>query len=359
MTDEPIWRSRPLADSVVPATDAPAVDLGDGVWMSPGLSNSYMLPTSAGRVIVNCGMAFEAVTHRAVFDAVDDAPVHSIILTQGHPDHFGGVDELRDEGTRLVTHADFEVFRTDFEKLDAHRSRNSAFAWGHAFDAINRFVETHGTFPAQSSPVPDLTFDDRLELDIGELRLELLSTRGGETTDSLVVWIPATRTAIIGNLLGPLFGHLPNLVTMRGDRYRDALDYVASVDELRALGAERIITGHFDPIVGAELIDRELARLRDATEWLHDRVVEGMNAGRDVHSLMRDIELPPELDVGQNYGEGGLERTGRVGDLQRLVPPPVDDRALRRAGVGGRARRRRRRRRRLPHRSGPGPVRRR
>ena len=34
---------------------------------------------------------------------------------------------------------------------------------------------------------------------------------------------PDFRTALTGNLFGPLFGHVPNLVTMRGDRYRDAL----------------------------------------------------------------------------------------------------------------------------------------
>ena len=90
---------------------------------------------------------------------------------------------------------------------------------------------------AQARPEPTTTFDDRLELTIGGRVLELLSVPGGETTDSLVVWLPESRTVFTGNIFGPLFGHVPNLVTIRGDRYRDALAYVSSVERVLALRA--------------------------------------------------------------------------------------------------------------------------
>lgn len=303
-TREPIYRQRPGADAIAAATDAPAVDLGDGIWMSPGLSNTYMLPTSEGRIIVNCGMGFEAPYHRAAFDAVDDSPIHTIFLTQGHPDHLGGVDAFRGPATRLVTHANFRTFRDDFERLQAFRQRNSAFAFAEKLQALfARLGKARHELPPQSRPEPTLTFSDELELTIGGRRFVLLSTPGGETTDALVVWLPENRTLFTGNVFGPLFGHVPNLVTVRGDRYRDALDYVASVDRIRALRPARIITGHFDPIDGEDIIEDELRRLRDATQWVHDRTVEGMNAGRDVHTLMRAIRLPPDLEVGEGYGK--------------------------------------------------------
>ena len=53
-----IHRERPGADAITPATDAHAVDVGDGVWLSPGLSNSYLITSSDGRVVVNSGMGF-------------------------------------------------------------------------------------------------------------------------------------------------------------------------------------------------------------------------------------------------------------------------------------------------------------
>jgi alkyl sulfatase BDS1-like metallo-beta-lactamase superfamily hydrolase len=99
-----------------------------------------------------------------------------------------------------------------------------------------------------------------------------------------------------------LFGHIPNLVTVRGDRYRDAITVVDSIDRVRALGAETLLTGHFGPIEGKDRIDWELGRLRDAVMYIHDETVAGMNAGKDVHTLMREIVLPPELDVGEGYG---------------------------------------------------------
>jgi alkyl sulfatase BDS1-like metallo-beta-lactamase superfamily hydrolase len=56
-------------------------------------------------------------------------------------------------------------------------------------------------------------------------------------------------------------------------------------------------------VEGRELIRDELRRLRGAVEWVHDAVVRGMNEGRDVYTLMRELRLPPELEVGQGYGK--------------------------------------------------------
>ena len=64
-------RQRPGADAIAPATDAPAVALGDGIWLHGGLSNSYLIGTDDGRVIVNTGMGFEGPLHRHAYDAVD------------------------------------------------------------------------------------------------------------------------------------------------------------------------------------------------------------------------------------------------------------------------------------------------
>ena len=70
-----------------------------------------------------------------------------------------------------------------------------------------------------------------------------------------------------------------------------------------ALEPELLLVGHGGPIEGTALIRNELERLRDAVLYVHDATVRGMNEGRDVHSLMREITLPPELEVGQGYGK--------------------------------------------------------
>jgi alkyl sulfatase BDS1-like metallo-beta-lactamase superfamily hydrolase len=302
---EPIYRSRPGAFDIAPASAAEAVPVCEGIWMSPGLSNTYLLATDEGRVVVNTGMGFEAPVHRANYDAVDSSPVRYIVLTQGHYDHVGGVDVLRDEDTEVIAQANWRIWRDDNERLERFRSANAAFAWIDAIMAAIEYARERGggDTPAQASPTPTIVVDDSYVFDLGGRRFELLATPGGETTDSLVMWLPDEGVCLCGNVFGALFGHIPNLVTMRGDRYRDAHTFVESLETVLALRPEMLLTGHFDPIVGAALIEAELLRLRDAVLYVHDRTVEGMNAGIDVQTLMRDVELPPELEVGQGYGK--------------------------------------------------------
>ena len=64
-----------------------------------------------------------------------------------------------------------------------------------------------------------------------------------------------------------------------------------------------MITGHFDPIEGADRIAEEVTAMRDAMQAVHDQTVECMNAGADVYTAMREVRVPEHLDVGEGYGK--------------------------------------------------------
>ncbi len=299
-----IHRERPGFDSAAAATGAAATDLGDDIWMSPGWSNSYLIRTDEGRVILNTGMGFEGALHRRSYDAIDRSPVHTIVLTQGHYDHVGGIDVIKDPDTEVVAQANFATWRDDNERLQSFRTRNSAFAFMDSVLAAMEYARSVGVGPvAQADPTPTITVEDRTALTIGGRRFEVIATPGGETFDSLVVWLPETKTLFSGNLFGPLFGHVPNLVTLRGDRYRDALTYIDSLDVVRDLAPERLVTGHFDPIDGADRISEAVIEMQESMRWVHDRTVDGMNSGSDVYTLMREVRSPEHLDVGEGYGQ--------------------------------------------------------
>jgi alkyl sulfatase BDS1-like metallo-beta-lactamase superfamily hydrolase len=40
-----------------------------------------------------------------------------------------------------------------------------------------------------------------------------------------------------------------------------------------------------------------------AVSYINDSVIAGMNAGKDVHTLMREIKLPEELKIGEFHGK--------------------------------------------------------
>lgn len=302
---EPLYRSRPSGFDIRPATEPRTSAINDFIHLSEGLSNSYLVVTSGGRVVINTGMGFEAPSHRLAFDAVDPSPVRYILLTQGHVDHVGGVDLFREPGTEVVANVRNAAHQADDARIHRFRVSRSAFAWADAIRAAHQYIRTHhdGPAPAQSRPRPTITFDDTYSFELGGVRFELLATPGGETLDSMVVWLPQHGICFTGNLFSALFGHFPNLVTVRGDRYREAPRFIESLDRVMALDAECLLVGHHQPIRGRELIRAELERLRGAVEYVHDETVRGMNAGKDVRTLMREIALPRDLDVGEGYGK--------------------------------------------------------
>jgi alkyl sulfatase BDS1-like metallo-beta-lactamase superfamily hydrolase len=305
MTSTPLYRSRPGGFEIQPASQPEARKITDFIYLSEGLSNSYLITTSEGRVVINTGMGFEAPVHKRNFDAVDDSPVRYILLTQGHVDHVGGVDLFREEGTKLVAHQNNQAHQADDGRIAAFRASRSAFAFADAIARAWTYIQEHvgAGIPAQSRPTPDITFDDHYELELGGVRMKLLSTPGGETTDSMVVWLPDHEVCFCGNLFSALFGHFPNLVTVRGDRYREALGFIESLEHVLELEPALLLTGHHEPVVGKDTIREELTRLRDAVRYVHDQTVRGMNHGKDIHALMSEIKLPPELQVGEGYGK--------------------------------------------------------
>ena len=286
-----------LAGLVMAGDDAaPAFAVAPGIHGSHGISNCYLIETDDGNVLLNAGIVFEAERTRQRFAAVSDASVRVLIFTQSHGDHIGGSVVLA-PNAKIIAQSDWPVVRGYWNRLAPFYGRRTGVLWGSLLGKRNASVEQ------PPDPVPDVLLDDHYELEHGGRHFELLATPGGETTDSLVVWMPHERIVFTGNLFGPIFGHLPNLYTIRGDKIRSALRFIEAVDRVHALEPELLVPGHGEPVRGRANIAQQLERVRWATQWIHDRTIEGMNAGKDVHQLMAEIELPKEHAIGQGHGK--------------------------------------------------------
>lgn len=294
---------RPGFTEMKPSNQKEAIKINDFIYMSQGTSNSYMLVLENSRIIINTGMGFEAINHKRIFDAVCDLPTSHILLTQGHVDHVGGVRHFREAGTQVIAQADNGACQHDDERIQTVRVSQSGIWFQHVFDYALEVAADHPDAFVQDQPVPDVRFQDSYSFEAGNLKFNILGVPGGETVDSCVVWLAEHGILFSGNTFGPLFPHFPNINTIRGDKYRHLEPYLESVAKVRELEPTLLITGHFDPIEGKQLIRDSLDQLEQAADYVYRTTLQGMNEGKDIFTLMREIQLPANITVGQGYGK--------------------------------------------------------
>ncbi len=304
--DVPLHRRRKGSVDLTMATFAtPLYRVADNVFLSLGVTNSHLITTDDGDVVVSTGLAIEGPIHRAKFDEVSRAPVRRIVLTQAHLDIVGGANAFRGAETQIIAHSNSRACQADDVRIKGFRElRNPRFFPNEMaqLGEADAAAMAKGMASVYTTVEPDVEVVGVHRFTQGGVDFEIIALPGGETLDSLAVWLPKQRILFTGNAMGPLFPHMPNLHTIRGDRPRPILPYLSTYQRILDLKPEILVTGHFNPIRGADFIAEEITRLRDAVQYVHDETVRGMNDGRTIDQLKREIRLPPDLTVGQDYG---------------------------------------------------------
>ncbi len=88
---------KPLLANLVRSGDqqTEAEPITDFIFMAKDISNAYLVTTSAGDVLVNTGFMDNAERTKRLLTPKRTGALRYIVLTQAHPDHYGGVPTIR------------------------------------------------------------------------------------------------------------------------------------------------------------------------------------------------------------------------------------------------------------------------
>ncbi len=218
---------------------------------------------------------------RAEVEQRTDTPICYVINTHVHPDHVFGNQAFVDTGAEFIGH---------------HRLAAQLSARGEYYrEAMARMLDA-GLDQDVIVP-PDRAVDDKMELDLGGrvLRLEAMPT--AHTDTDLVVVDQATGTLWLGDLL--FVDRIPSLDG-------SLLGWLAVMDQLREIDAERVVPGHGPvslnwPEAAADQ-QRYLETLRDQTRQVIDAGATIDQALQHVGRGERDAWL-----LFEEYHEGNVQ----------------------------------------------------
>jgi len=278
-----------------------AVEIAPGVFQTRGTANAQMVTTAAGNVVIDTGLSNQPHVQEWLRD-VDDAPVSHLVLTHAHADHYSGSDAFIGPGTEVITHPEFLHNQRYLRELAPLFMARNAIFFPEDTPVIPGFLSgaTKRLYPQVE---PTRLVSHRYAFEEGGVRFEVIATPGAEGSDSLSVWLPEQRILFVGDFYGHIFPMWPNLTTIRGERTRFPKPYMDSIDLMLELDPVMLVGSHFEPVEGRERIREGLVRMRDAVAYVEAAVFDGMNAGKDVYTLMREIQLPESLAVPEVHGK--------------------------------------------------------
>jgi cyclase len=215
----------------------------------------------------------------AAIGAVTRAPVRTLVNTHHHGDHTNG-NCLFAEATVI-----------------GHRNCRTGVLAG----SIGGLEPVFGPvdWGALSIRAPELVFDDRLDLHVGDRRVELHYIGGpAHTTGDVVAWLPDERVLFAGDLV---FNGGTPFVLMGS-----VTGALAALGRLRAFGAATVVPGH-GPVCDATVIDDVERYLRFVVE----------TAERAVQAGLAPLDAAREVDLGEFADLHDRERI--VGNLHRAM----------------------------------------
>ncbi|HLC28473.1 MAG TPA: alkyl sulfatase dimerization domain-containing protein [Dehalococcoidia bacterium] len=261
--------------------------VAEGIAFFPALGNSTVFIGERGLLIVDTAQErFTPAILSGLRADYSQAPIEAIVYTHGHIDHVTGAEAIiaeaqgrKDRRPRIIAHSDLPA-RFDRYRLLARQN-----------DHINRI---QFNLPADAKPFsgaaltyPDITYHDGITTTVGGTVFELHHCRG-ETDDETWVWCPSRRALCTGDTFVWCSPNAGNPYKVQ----RYALDWARGLEQMAALRPLHLLPGHGPVLSGEERIQEALLSTAQFLRSIHDQVVDGMNEGKWLEDIIRDIDWP-------------------------------------------------------------------
>ncbi|HZT67908.1 MAG TPA: alkyl sulfatase dimerization domain-containing protein [Acidimicrobiales bacterium] len=282
-----LWNGEVTTEEHHPfSVDNTLLEVAEDVGFVSSFANVSAFRTTDGLVLVDTGSApLARLVHQAV-RGWEGSPLRTAVYSHGHIDHVFGVPVFEEEaaanGWPAPTVVAHEAMPARFDRYVLTSGYNEVINQ-RQFQAPNLRWPTVYRYP-------DTTYRDRMDLDVGGLRLELHHARG-ETDDHTWTWVPDRRVLCCGDLFiwaSPNAGN-PQKV----QRY--PLDWARALRTMADLGAELMLPGHGVPLAGGERIRLALTETAELLESLHTQTVELMNSGARLDEIIHSVRAPAHL----------------------------------------------------------------
>lgn len=222
-------------------------------------NNLSFIITGDGVVVVNSGASYQlAQALHEEIKARTDQEVKLVIAENGQGHAMLGNNYWIEQGVPILAHVDAAE---EFEKDS-----------GQAFLSLQNYAreKSEGTQPMQ----PTETFTDKVEISMGDFRIEVLYLGPAHSPGDTQVWLPDQSLLIAGDIafqerMPPIFEGTCTSCWI--DTWDNALE---------PLGATYVIPGHGHPTNMAQV----RRYTRDYLVWLRERIAEHIDEGGDLTS---------------------------------------------------------------------------
>jgi glyoxylase-like metal-dependent hydrolase (beta-lactamase superfamily II) len=202
-------------------------------------------------------------------------PLTTIFITHAHWDHVGGHSYFRSLNPRpqFYGRGNYqEEFEKEFNGPDVFAKQ----FFGERFSAEDVL-----------SYKPDITIDNRTDLNVGGSKVELIPARGGETHDAMLIYLPDEKVMFMGDVIMPYLG-APFAEEGDLQGLLDALDTVVSRNPQHLLHGHEPLTRVFNsPVI--------LGHLKTDLAWLRDQVLIAIRRGDERAGIHQLNLIPPDL----------------------------------------------------------------